>query len=145
MIRSITILLVLLLIAACTSPRIIEGITTADKENSAVVFGKGDTFGDPFSILTAPITGSQSQFGSQIISIDGKKVSETGEGREWWIVPGKHILGVKCSHHLGSRIIEHGKGTLTVYLVKGHFYELNSIPYNRTCDSELVDISQNFK
>lgn len=136
-----TILIIaIIIVSGCTGPRILVGITTPDKGSAAVILGEGSTSVlDVISFLITPITGGE--YDSRIYAIDGKKVSETGEGKEWWLVPGNHTLGIRCDFNYGG-ISEFGRSDLNVSVKLGNVYQLRSIPTKqRKCISKIENIT----
>lgn len=130
--------LVVLALSSCAGTIKLDGITTEDIANSAVVKEQGSTMGVLFSGFTTPITGSK--FTTILVSIDGKKVSQNANGREWRLVPGKHSLGIRCSHRYG-RILDGGTGGIAADLIAGHTYQLESKAIGGLCNAELKDVT----
>jgi hypothetical protein len=145
MFRKLIIFFLSIYVIGC-APKFIDGITTADKNNAAVILGEGGEFGETFAFLTTSVTGSR--FDTEIMTIDGHKVSATDGGREWWLVPGEHTLTIGCSHKYAS-ISEPGKSDFAVSVEGGHIYQLKSRPKSRPvrsfklpgCETTLTDVT----
>ena len=125
-------------LSSCAGTTKLEDVTTEDMSNSAVVKEQGGKTEVIFYGITTPVTGSK--FTTILISIDGKRVSQHGNGRDWRLVPGKHSLGIRCNHYFGSRI-DGGTGGIAADLISGHTYQLESKVIAGQCNAELKDVT----
>jgi len=131
--------LVIVMLSSCAAgPLKLDGITTDDASNSALIKEQGSTMGFIFSGFTTPITGSM--FTTIVESIDGKKVSANGPGRDWRLVPGKHTLGIRC-HHIFGFNEDTGTGSVEIDVVSGRTYQLESMVNSNQCVTNYKEIT----
>ncbi len=110
---------------------------------AAVVYGQGGGLGGHLRALV-PIGTSKD---IELVGIDGggAQTAPDAEGREYWIVPGKHTLDISCSLQIDSRDI-YGKSTVEITLEQGKEYLLDArgkLEFNtwgpvRSCEPFIV-------
>src|SRR5712692_8846408 len=122
--NSVVGILVTITLAGCASmPPPKDGVLNSNKQMAAVVYGQGGGLGGHLRALV-PIGTSKD---IELVGIDGggAQTAPDAEGREYWIVPGKHTLDISCSLQIDSRDI-YGKSTVEITLEQGKEYLLDA-------------------
>ena len=101
-----------------------DGVLSTNKQMAAVVYGQGGGVGSFLKGVFVPI-GTNKDI--KLVGIDGggAQTAPDTEGREYWIVPGKHTLDISCSVQIDSRDT-YGKSTVEITLEQGKEYLLDA-------------------
>jgi len=120
----VTILVIVALAGCASTPPPKDGVLSTNKQMAAVVYGQGGGLGGHLTALLVPI-GTHKDI--ELVGIDGggAQTAPDGKGREYWIVPGKHTLDIRCSLQLANRDI-YGKSTVEITLEQGKEYLLDA-------------------
>jgi len=137
-------ILVIIVLVGCSSLPPKDGALSTNKQMAAVVYGQGGGIGGHLKGVLMPI-GTNKDI--KLVGIDGggAQTAPDAKGREYWVVPGKHTLDIRCSVQFDS-YETYGKSTVEITLEQGKEYLLDAkgkVEYNawgpvRSCEPFIV-------